>query len=99
MESGEILAPRITLTLHPGYTNHLTMKNSFFRLNAGKRIMYNAPLGPIAQLVRAGDSSIMVRPYRKVWNERDEFRETLTARLMATLSQASGAPLEGAETT
>ncbi len=41
----------------------------------------------------------MVRPYRQVWNERDEFREPLTARLMATLSQASGAPLEGAETT
>jgi hypothetical protein len=30
---------------------------------------------------------------------RDEFRETLTARLMATLSQAGGTPPEGAETT
>ncbi len=41
----------------------------------------------------------MVRPYRKVWNERDEFREPLTEKLMATLSQAGGTPLEGAETT
>lgn len=41
----------------------------------------------------------MVRLRRKVQNERDEFRETLTARLMATLSQAGGTPPEGAETT
>jgi len=44
----------------------------------------------------------MVRPCRKTWNERDEFRETLTAifnRLMAILSQAGGTPSEGAETT
>ncbi len=41
----------------------------------------------------------MVRAYRKIGIERDEFRETLTAWLMATLSQAKGTPLEGAETT
>ena len=41
----------------------------------------------------------MVRLYREIWNERDEFRETLTGKLMATLSQAKGTPLEGAETT
>jgi len=45
----------------------------------------------------------MVRLYREVWNERDEFRETLAARLIpgpkAILSQARGTPLEGAETT
>ena len=45
----------------------------------------------------------MVRPYRKVWNERDEFRETLPLSkqlgLQAILSQAKGTPLEGAETT
>ena len=45
----------------------------------------------------------MVRLYRKIWNERDEFRETLTPSallgLQAILSQAKGTPLEGAETT
>jgi len=41
----------------------------------------------------------MVRSHGDVRNERDEFRETLTTRSMATLSQASGTPLEGAETT
>ena len=56
-------------------------------------------VGPVAQLVRAGDSSIMVPSHRKVRSGRDEFRETLTARLMATLSQAGGTPPEGAETT
>src|SRR5450631_1048968 len=61
------------------------------------------PVGPVAQLVRAGDSSRMVPSHRKVRSGRDEFRETLTARLqarlMATLSQAGGTPPEGAETT
>ena len=55
--------------------------------------------GPVAQLVRAGDSSQMVRSCRKTRNERDEFRETLAVRLMAILSQAGGTPPEGAETT
>jgi hypothetical protein len=55
--------------------------------------------GPVAQLVRAGDSSKKVRLRRKTQNERDEFRETLTARLMATLSQAGSTLSEGAETT
>ncbi len=55
--------------------------------------------GPVAQLVRAGDSSRKVRLHRKMQSERDEFRETLAVRLMAILSQASGTPLEGAETT
>ncbi len=41
----------------------------------------------------------MVRLDRKAQDERDEFRETLTVQLMATLSQARGTPLEGAETT
>ncbi len=46
----------------------------------------------------------MVPPYRKIWLERDEFRETLTpiivlVGLMAILSQAGGTPPEGAETT
>jgi hypothetical protein len=56
-------------------------------------------VGPVAQLVRAGDSSRMVPSHRKVRSGRDEFRETLTVRLMATLSQAGGTPPEGAETT
>jgi len=34
-----------------------------------------------------------------VQNERDEFRETLAVRLMATLSQAGSTLSEGAETT
>src|SRR6202011_3361923 len=38
------------------------------------------PVGPVAQLARAGDSSIMVPSHRKVRSGRDEFRETLTAR-------------------
>src|ERR1700723_1347654 len=33
-------------------------------------------VGPVAQLVRAGDSSIMVPSHRKVRSGRDEFRET-----------------------
>jgi len=41
----------------------------------------------------------MVRLCRKTQIERDEFRETLTVRLMAILSQAGGTPSEGAETT
>ena len=44
----------------------------------------------------------MVRSYRKIWNERDEFRETLTVilyELMAILSQAESTLSEGAETT
>ena len=65
------------------------------------RIRMPLPLyGPVAQLVRAGDSSRKtVRLRRKAQSERDEFRETLTARLMAILSQAGGTPPEGAETT
>ncbi len=55
--------------------------------------------GPVAQLVRAGDSSHQVRLPRKSQNERDEFRETLTVRLMAILSQAASTLAEGAETT
>ena len=55
--------------------------------------------GPVAQLVRAGDSSHQVRSDRKVRNERDEFRETLTVRLMAILSLAASTLAEGAETT
>ena len=55
--------------------------------------------GPVAQLVRAGDSSHQVRLRRKAQNERDEFRETLTVRLMAILSQAASTLAEGAETT
>ena len=35
-------------------------------------------VGPVAQLVRAGDSSTMVPSHRKVRSGRDEFRETLT---------------------
>ncbi len=58
------------------------------------------PVGPVAQLVRAGDSSTMVPLHRKVQSGRDEFREPLPARaLLATLSQAGGTPPEGAETT
>jgi hypothetical protein len=56
-------------------------------------------VGPVAQLVRAGDSSKMVPSHRKVRSGRDEFRETLQDKLMATLSQAGGTPPEGAETT
>jgi len=41
----------------------------------------------------------MVRPHRNARNERDEFRETSSVRLVATLSQAEGTPSEGAETT
>ena len=41
----------------------------------------------------------MVRLCCKAQIERDEFRETLTARLKAILSQAKGTPLDGAETT
>jgi hypothetical protein len=55
--------------------------------------------GPVAQLVRAGDSSEMVRLCRKAQNERDEFREPLAVRLLATLSQAASALAEGAENT
>src|ERR1700683_1972875 len=33
-------------------------------------------VGPVAQLVRAGDSSIMVPSQRKLRSGRDEFRET-----------------------
>ena len=36
-------------------------------------------VGPVAQLVRAGDSSTMVPSHRKVRSGRDEFRETLPA--------------------
>jgi hypothetical protein len=65
----------------------------------GRLVLEFAPVGPVAQLVRAGDSSLMVPSHRKVRSGRDEFRETLTAWLMATLSQAGGTPPEGAETT
>jgi hypothetical protein len=41
----------------------------------------------------------MVPSHRKVRSGRDEFRETLERKLMATLSQAGGTPPEGAETT
>jgi len=41
----------------------------------------------------------MVRQGRKALLERDEFRETLAVRPMATLSQAGSALPEGAETT
>ena len=55
--------------------------------------------GPVAQLVRAGDSSHQVRSGLKARNERDESRETVTVRLMAILSQAASTLAEGAETT
>ncbi len=41
----------------------------------------------------------MVRLLREVQSERDEFRETLAVRLLATLSQAASTLAEGAETT
>jgi hypothetical protein len=41
----------------------------------------------------------MVRLRRNAQDERDEFREPLAVRLMATLSQARCTHLEGAETT
>ena len=63
-------------------------------------LLESGPLrGPVAQLVRAGDSSHQVRLRRKAQNERDEFRETLTVRLMAILSQAASTLADGAETT
>ena len=41
----------------------------------------------------------MVLAAKALQSERDEFRETLAGRLMATLSQAGGTLPEGAETT
>ena len=38
-------------------------------------------VGPVAQLVRAGDSSVMVPSHRKVRSGRDEFREPSPASL------------------
>ena len=57
-------------------------------------------VGPVAQLVRAGDSSIQGDTAPKgAAEKRDEFRETSTAAPLATLSQAGSTPPEGAETT
>ena len=41
----------------------------------------------------------MVRPWRELRIERDEFRGTSAVRLVAILSQAASALAEGAETT
>src|SRR3984957_4559205 len=42
--------------------------------------MLRCVVGPVAQLVRAGDSSTMVPSHRRVRSGREEFRETLTVR-------------------
>lgn len=89
---------------------HLVGKNwRLFRRRPSKRYRrrsgqgYNLGRGPIAQLVRAVDSSEMVRSVSNNRNERDEFRGTVFAQHCAArpaiLSQARGTPREGAETT
>jgi hypothetical protein len=50
------------------------------RLSSPKLLESCLVFGPVAQLVRAEDSSVMVRSHRKVRDERDEFRESVAIR-------------------